>query len=144
MESPTKTKKSTMTIMDSVFQKHDYNKPEKRRPKLLDDYDPRPIEYRRTASEHLPSLLKKIKGQQLNISLMLDCDCCHKQSDEKSPKGCQIPHIAKLKETISAFKQSLQVSEDKIREIELNTRDQRHPPLWYSARQYRLTASQFG
>ena len=66
------------------------------------------------------------------------------KSDEKSPKGFQIPHIAKLKETISAFKQSLQVSEDKIREIELNTRDQRHTPLWYSARQYQLTASQFG
>ena len=80
---------------------------EKRRAKLLDDYDPRPIEYRGTASEHLPSLLKKIKGQQLSISLMLDHDCCHKESDEKSPKGCQIPHIAKLKETISAFKQSL-------------------------------------
>ena len=130
--------------MDSVSQKHDYNKPEKRRAKLLDDYDPRPIEYRGTTSEHLPSILKKIKGQQLSISLMLDRDCCHKESDEKSPKGCQIPHIAKLKEIISAFKQSLQVSEDKIREIELNTRDQRHTPLWYSTQQYRLITSQFG
>lgn len=126
---------------ESVFQKHDYNKPEKSRAKFLVDNDPRPSEYRGTASERLTSLLKNIKGQQLSISLMLDPDCCNK---EKSPEDCQIPRIAELKETISAFKQSLQCSEDKIREIEIKTRDQRHTPLWYSAQQYRLTASQFG
>ena len=105
---PRKRKESTVTIMESVFQKHDYNKPEKKQAKLLDDHDPRPSEYRGTASERLPSLLKNIKGQQLSISLMLDPDCCHK---EKSPEDCRIPHIAELKETISAFKQC---SEDKL------------------------------
>ena len=51
--------------------------------------DPRPTEYRGTASERLPSLLKNIKGQQQSISLMLDRDCCHKQSDKISPEGCR-------------------------------------------------------
>ena len=64
-------------------------------------------------------------------------------SSEKSPVKHQEPHISDLRRTVSAFKDSLKLS-DMIKEIEQNTREQRLSPLWFSARQYRITASQFG
>lgn len=42
------------------------------------------------------------------------------------------------------FKSSLHVSEQRAREIEQTTREQRHSPGWYSVWRYRLTASLFG
>ena len=47
-------------------------------------------------------------------------------------------------ETIAAFKRSLQISDDKAREIERNTREQRLSSLWFSVRRYRITSSLFG
>ena len=52
--------------------------------------------------------------------------------------------IAALKKTIQAFKANLEVSPEKAHEIELNTRQQRLCPLWFSMRQYRITSSMFG
>ena len=45
---------------------------------------------------------------------------------------------------MSAFKESQCISEAKAREIEQDTRDQRLSSLWFSARCYRITASNFG
>ena len=47
-------------------------------------------------------------------------------------------------ETTAAFKRSLQISDDKAREIERNTHEQRLSSLWFSVRQYRITSSLFG
>ena len=55
-----------------------------------------------------------------------------------------VPEIAKLKSTIAAFKESLKLPSDKLRQIEQSTRDQRHSDMWFSARRYQITASQFG
>ena len=46
--------------------------------------------------------------------------------------------------SISAFKKTLEVTAEKAREIERNTRDQRKSPLWYVNRRYRITSSVFG
>ena len=45
---------------------------------------------------------------------------------------------------VTAFKESLTVTADEVREVERNTRDQYQSPLWYSVRQFWLTASVFG
>ena len=42
------------------------------------------------------------------------------------------------------FKKTLEVTAEKSREIERNTREQRKYPLWFSVRRDRITASIFG
>ena len=54
------------------------------------------------------------------------------------------PSRQDLLSKVAAFKESLQESPDRIRHIELNTQTQHQSPLWYSARRFRLTASNFG
>ena len=41
-KAPKKRKQSTMRMSEAVFEKHDYNKPMKRKIKPLEDFDPRP------------------------------------------------------------------------------------------------------
>ena len=53
------------------FHEHTYGKPKKRVVKQVEDFDPRPNEYKRTASYHLPGLLDGIRGEYLSISLLL-------------------------------------------------------------------------
>ena len=55
-----------------------------------------------------------------------------------------LPNTATLLNTIQAFKDSLHLSDEDIRKIEHDTRDQRNSPLWYKVRRYRITASVFG
>ena len=143
---PRKRKESMIPMSEAVFQKHDYSKPMKQSFKLLEDFDPRPVECRGTASSQLPDLLEKIGGQQLCISLLFDKKCQHwdEESTLLRPSEYSIPKLSALKETIAEFKESLQLNDDEIREIEQNTREQRLCPLWYSARRYRITASMFG
>ena len=91
------------------------------------DFDPRPIQYRGTAQTQLETFLSKMKGKELGVSLLFD-----------------LPNKQQLEESIGQFKLSLSLPEEKIKEIEINTRDQRNSPLWFLSRKYRLTASTFG
>ena len=77
----------------------------------------------------------------LGVSLLFDPQYCHQTIPVGHPN---IPDDLKVKETVAAFKASLKLSSDKLREIEQNTREQRHSTLWFSVRHYRLTASRFG
>ena len=143
--APRKRKESMIPMSEAVFQKHDYSKPMKQSFKLLEDFDPRPVECRGTASSRLPDLLEKIGEQQLCISLLFDEKCQHwdEESTLLKPSEYSIPKLSALKETIAEFKESLQLNDDKIHEIEHNTRE-RLCPLCYSARRYRITESMFG
>lgn len=49
-----------------------------------------------------------------------------------------------MKETVRAFKSSLEVSPEKAREIEHNTRQQSSSQLWFDVHRFRITASLFG
>ena len=49
-----------------------------------------------------------------------------------------------LKKSVEMFISTLKVTEEKAREIEANTRDQRLSPQWFAAHCFRLTASMFG
>ena len=68
-----------------------------------------------------------------NITLLL--------SSSSIPTSSTPPGIEK---SVAAFKESLSVSDEKIREIELNTREQRKSTLPFQARRYRITSTLFG
>ena len=69
---PKKRKESTLQVSKATFEKHDYAKPMKRKIKHVEDFDPRPPEFRRLAANRIPELLDKVRGEQLGISLLLD------------------------------------------------------------------------
>ena len=134
-----------MQFSEATFTKHTYGKPKKRTLKPLENFDPRPLEYRGTAVRNLPELLEKVRGKGLSISLSLDpltkfwSDPSHATSGEP-----RLPSKAELQASVSALKASLALSPEKVRDIEQHTRNQSHTSLWYEARRYRLTASFFG
>ena len=143
---PKKRKESNMQMSEAVFQKHDYSSLKKRKVRLVEDFDPRPECYKGTAGNNFPALLDTVRGQAICISLLFDPQSCHWTNDNPMPSTA-IPHqpsISSLKATITAFKDSLQIPDDKIRKIEIDTREQRYSSLWFSVRRYRLTASLFG
>ena len=61
-------KDSTLPVASTSFEKHNYQKLVKRKVKLLNDFDPRPPEFRGQIQNRLPSFLQKVKGEELGIS----------------------------------------------------------------------------
>ncbi len=144
---PRKRKDSTMLMSDASFHKHVYGRERKRSLKPLEDFDPRPVEYRATATDRLPELLDKLRGKGLCVSLTLDPKTrCWSETDSSSvePLPPRLPSKKELQERVAEFKKSLNLSPEKCREIEFKTRDQSRSSLWYSVRRYRITASYFG
>ena len=136
-------------MSEAMFEKHKYGKIRKRTPKLLEDFDPRPVKYRGTANDRLPGLLDELRGQDLCVSLLLDPRYRHWNAGEPSSTSDsseppQLPDTSHLKATIAAFMDNLKVSAEKVREVERNTKEQYHSSLWFSVRRYRITASLFG
>ena len=120
-------------------------RPVKRKIKRVEDFDPRPPQFRGTAASRLPELVSKLRGEQLCISLLFDSQYRRTTHDtSQQPSSHNRPEIASLQETVTAFKRSLEVTSDKACEIERDTREQRKSSLWFSVRQYRITASMFG
>ena len=74
---PRKRKPSTLPIAIVEFETHEYSKHVKRKVKSLEDFDPRPPEFRWTATRRLPELLRSIRGPQLCFSLLFDETCQH-------------------------------------------------------------------
>ena len=64
---PKKRKESTLHVSKATFEKHDYAKPTKRKIKHVEDFDPRPPEFRGLAANPIPDLLDKVRGEQLGI-----------------------------------------------------------------------------
>ena len=138
---PKKRKESTLQVSKATFEKHDYAKPTKRKIKHVEDFDPRPPEFRGLAANRIPELLDKVRGEQLGISLLLGPNYRQRSVESvQEPSSNCIPTKASLMKTIAAFKRSLQINDDKAREIERNTCEQRLSSLWFSVRQYRITS----
>jgi hypothetical protein len=119
----------------------------KKKIKPIEDYDPRPEQYKGTAASRLPALLDSVRGQELCVSLLFDEKCQHwgtNQDVAAAASSVHIPKIYELRDTITEFKRTLCISDDKAREIERDTREQRHSSLWHSVRRYRITSSLFG
>ena len=121
--SSKKRKDGSIEISSTVFEKHDYSKPIKKRVKLIEDFGPRPPECIGTVQSQLPELLDKIK-EKLCISLLLDPSYQNELSSTDIPADYNLPNSSGLAITINAFKNSINLSSSEVREIERNTREQ--------------------
>ena len=142
--APRKRKESNMPISEAVFQKHVYGRQRKRELKPIEDFDPRPVELRGKSNEHLKTLLGKVRGQGLGISLLFDEECRCWSTTTEQPLTPVLPTKEQLRERVEEFKKSLRMPPHQLREIEQSTREQSRSSLWYSVRRYRITASYFG
>ena len=69
--------------------------------KLLEDFDPRPPEFRGRIQSRMPAFLKSVKGEQLSISFLLDSTL---QQSQLSPTSISLDDQA-LSTSIAAFKE---------------------------------------
>ena len=138
---PRKRKESTMAMAEAPFIKHVYGRERKRTMQALEDFDPRPAEFRGTAYDRLPGLLKKIRCEHLCISLLFDEHYRHWDSSTPPESDPIPPDVPALRETVQAFKASLVMSKEAIRKVERDTKEQRNSILWHDVRRYRVTAS---
>ena len=74
---PKKRKDSVQPMSTASFEKHDYQKQKKKKVSLIEEFDPRPVECRGTATSLLPSLLESIRGESLGVSVLFDPQYCH-------------------------------------------------------------------
>ncbi len=75
----------------------------KRNIKLLEDYNPRPTEYRAEIHCRIPSFLEKVRGEQLAISFLLDSSF---QQSRSTPASVDI-NDENLQVSVAAFKDTL-------------------------------------
>ena len=70
-------------MSEAVFEKDEYSKQRKRKIQPVEDYDPRPPEFRGTPSDRLPALLEEIRGEHLCVSLLFDKKCRHWNAEDE-------------------------------------------------------------
>ena len=104
MEGPQEEKGIYHGNAEASFIKHDYDREKKRTVEPLEDFDSRPVEFRGSASEHLPDLLDKIRGEQLCISLLFDKAFCYWDSSTTAPSNPTPPSAAASRIMVDAFK----------------------------------------
>ena len=141
---PQKRKESNMKMSDLRIEKHVYGRVRKNATNPIVDFDPRPSQFHGTLCARLPEFLEKVKGKGLGISLLVDPSTQVWCENSAHDLTLGLPSRQQLIESVNAFIQSLEVSDERIREIERSTREQHRSPLWFDARRYRLTASLFG
>jgi len=142
-KAPKKRKESTLKFADANFEKHTYGRQRKHQWRPIKDFDPRPPEYRGNAQHLMKDFLVSVKGKGLGVSVLFDKNLRSRPTDSSSGASTCIPSRAEIVDKVTAFKESLSVTEERIREIERNTREHQSPP-WYSVGRFRLTASTFG
>ncbi len=84
---PKKRTESVLRLADATFVKHDYAKPHKK-VRQVEDFDPWLDSFQGMASQEIPELLQKLKGEQLYVSLLFDSQF---QSDEMHSDDINIP-----------------------------------------------------
>ena len=107
-----------------------------------EDFDPRPLECRGQAVTNLATFMKKVKGRNLGVLLLLDPSTL--VWTEKTSEAPTIISTEQLRRSVAAFKESLKLPTSELRRIEQDTRDQSRSSLWFSQRKYRITSSFFG
>ena len=143
-KTPRKRKENTMKVSECKFEKYVYGHTKKRKLDSMEDFDPRPSQYRGTAPSQLSSLLDKVRGKGLCVSLLLDPSTCHWSDSQMKETSVSMPGTAELQQSVEEFKKSLLLPAERRREIERQTRDQQNSSLWFEVRQYQLTASMLG
>ena len=137
-KAPRKRKSTALQVSEGEFQKHDYGKVKIYKIEQLELFDPRPENMKAKSSDRITELIKNIKGKGLCISLLLDPSIC-----VENPERRTLLKVELLKK-IEEFKNTLKVSQEEIREIEITTRDQSMSTKWFEVRRLRITSSLFG
>ena len=143
-KKPRSRKETNLKISDAKVQKHKYSKAKQRDLQPMEDFDPRPLKYKGTASSQMKEYLKKVRGKGLGVSVLFDPSIRYWRSEQQEKSTPQLPTSSRLQYSIDEFLKSLQMSEDEIRKVERDTNEQRNSSHWYNARRYRLTPSRFG
>jgi len=139
-------KNNKAEVSNVAFKKHVYGRQRKHQLEPINDFDPRPEEYKNTASQKLQGFLEAMKGKDLGVSVLFDesLRIWEKDAETQEPDKFDLPSNSELIERVQKFKSTLAVTPERIRQIEKDTIDQHQSSLWYAVRQYRLTASTFG
>lgn len=135
---PRKGKESIQQMSEITFEEHVVGQTKKRKFHLLEDFNPHPESLRGTVKDLLPSLLDKVRGKGLCISIQV-----HDIGAMKTLRS-QPPLTFGCKSNKANNRRVQVVSEEKAREIEQATHEQRNSQLWFNVRRHRLTASCFG
>ena len=145
---PRKRKQSSTKMSDASFKKHVYGRERKHSLQPIEDFDPRPPESIGTEKARLDDFLSKTQGLGLSISSLLDPKlqvwkegCSSSPVSEGSP---QLPSKQELVFRVESLKESLKMSPEAMRNIELKTKDQHQSLMWHFERRFRITSSSFG
>ena len=123
------------------FEKHVYALEHKKYLKLLEDFDPHPLDCKGQAPTNLDTFMQKVKGRNLGVSLLLDPSTqVWTEETRETPAAVS---VKQLRKNVAAFKDSLKLPTAKLRGLK-ETRDQSRSSLWFSVCRYRITASYFG
>lgn len=126
-----------MRLSDASFEKHDYAKFVKRKIKSV-TLDLSLLEI----MHDLGILIYYKRSKGLCVSLLFYPQFQYESSHQ--PSNHNVPNVSQLKQTITAFKRTLELTADRSREIERDTREQRNSQLWFAVRSHHITASIFG
>ena len=114
MEIPQKRKESNVKMSDLRIEKDVYGHDRKHVTNPISDFDRRPSQFHGALRLRLPEFLEKVKGKGLGISLIADpstqvwCD----STAHKLTLG--LPTKQQLTESVKAFIESLQVSDNAL------------------------------
>ena len=139
-----------MMMSEAKFQKHTYGRTPKHQIVSLEQFDPRPEEYRGTAQSGLKRFLQATKGMGLCLSLLFDESTrvwkTSSTTDDDMPTPLEYNILPKqvVQSEVNSFEESLAVTEADICRIERETREQRESLKWFQYRRFRITASYFG
>lgn len=128
-KAPRKRKESNAKLSDVSFTKHVYGRTVKHELKSLNDYDPRPMEYRGKACDNLENFLSKVKGKGLGVSVLFDPEGRVWKVDESDETQATLPSKDVLVRRVAAFKETLKLSAEQIRVIERNKVNLQHGTL---------------
>ena len=125
---PRKRKESTLQMSKATFHKPVYGRKKRRSSKPLEEFAPRPPEYKNTAQGRLTEFLGKVHRKGLCVSLMFNSASQYWQDETQTGSGeplpPKLPSKEELQSSVEELKKSFHVSAFKLRQIEQNTRDQ--------------------
>ena len=160
---PRKRKGDVVPIANMTFIKHDYSKPkEKRRSLLPPGKDVRAPHQMQWSEERVKNMLILVKQYQeknncvagwshiLPQDAVLESDSNEKEEKTEaavddfglvSPIKEHPVSLSEIKFRCEKVKKKLMFTDEKIEQIEKQTREQSNEELWHQQRQYRITAS---
>ena len=117
-KQPKGHKSNAMEMSTAQFEKHVYGKIKKQKIYTIDNFDPRPEEFRNQSSSKLPRLLDALAGKGHCVSLLLD-PSTHVEVPQ-APKLTKDELQKKVEEFVNS---KLGLTAEEARQIEVNTRE---------------------